>query len=83
MRTTRRPEEWQKLHDGTFQFKLNRKVYTHNLKSNEAYFTEGKLYSNDGGKTYYRGGGSIVGFKIGERVPETQYIDIGKKQWWE
>ncbi len=69
-------DEWCEVSDGVFQNKRDSAIFKGgDVNNGEAYYLDGKAFSDDGGKTWYTNRDSCVPveFPLAER-PKTEYI---------
>lgn len=72
-------DEWMEISDGVYQnLKCSRIFKDKNLFDGKPYYTEGKAFSNNGGKSFYNSDDSyvLIEFPLYE-LPETEQVILG------
>jgi len=70
------PDEWNDVSDELWQNRRCSAVFLDKNKSSKVYTIDGKVFSDDGGKTYYTSKDSSVYFDLPGYPPKKEYINL-------
>lgn len=74
-------DEWVEYTDGTYQNKRESRIFKRADRfDGKPYYIEGKMFSDDGGKSWYTNGDSFITVEFPlKKLPETEYIILEEK----
>lgn len=75
-------DEWVEVMEGMYQNKRESTIFKDkDVYDGKPYYIEGKVFSDDGGKTWFTNGNSnvLVDFPL-EELPKTEYVILGTKE---
>ena len=76
---TDNPDEWMEIADGIFQNRRISHVFIDKNRSDRPYTIDGKVFSDDDGKTYFANYESAVYFDLPGYPPKTEYVILKKE----
>lgn len=77
---TEAEDEWMEVSEGIFQSRRISHVFIDKNKDKRPYTIDGKVFSDDEGKTYFTNHNSKVYFDLPGYPPKTQYVIIDQKK---